>query len=60
MGTVNRCKHMPSCSTYSKESIKEQGLIVGGYLTIIRILKCNPFNAPKVDMPLTTMDVDRC
>lgn len=37
------CKHIPSCSQYTKEAIKEYGSIKGSYLGIKRIIKCNPF-----------------
>ena len=38
------CKYTPTCSNYGIEAIKEYGSIKGVYLTIIRILKCNPFS----------------
>lgn len=37
------CKHIPSCSSYAKEAITEYGCIKGSFLSIKRILKCNPF-----------------
>lgn len=37
------CKHVPSCSEYTKEAIKEYGAIKGSVMGIKRILKCNPF-----------------
>lgn len=37
------CKHIPTCSEYTKEAIKEYGCIKGLLLGIKRILKCNPF-----------------
>ena len=40
----NACKYTPTCSNYGIEAIKEYGSIKGTYLTIIRILKCNPFS----------------
>ena len=36
------CRHYPSCSEYSIESIKTHGVIRGLYLTLKRILKCRP------------------
>lgn len=38
----NYCRHIPTCSNYSIEAITEYGALKGTYLTIIRILKCNP------------------
>lgn len=37
------CKHVPSCSEYAKEAIKEYGIAKGSIMGIKRILKCNPF-----------------
>lgn len=38
------CRFYPTCSTYSKEAIKKYGVLKGSFLSIKRILKCNPFN----------------
>jgi putative membrane protein insertion efficiency factor len=37
------CKHYPTCSDYAIESLKKYGVIKGGYLAALRVLKCNPF-----------------
>lgn len=37
------CRHYPTCSNYAIEALDKHGLIKGGYLSVIRILKCNPF-----------------
>ena len=37
------CKHIPSCSNYMIESINTHGVIIGLYLGVNRILRCNPF-----------------
>ena len=39
------CKHLPTCSEYTKEALKEHGLFNGLYLGIKRILKCNPLGS---------------
>jgi uncharacterized protein len=36
------CRHYPTCSEYAIESIKKYGVLKGGYMSVIRILKCNP------------------
>lgn len=38
------CIYYPSCSSYAYEAYKKYGFFKGTYLTIWRILKCNPFN----------------
>ncbi len=37
------CRHIPTCSNYGIEAIEEYGSIKGSYLTIKRILRCNPW-----------------
>lgn len=39
----SRCRFEETCSDYCKRAIKEKGVIVGSRLTLVRILKCQPF-----------------
>ena len=39
----NYCRHLPTCSNYAIGVINEFGFIKGCYLSIKRILKCNPW-----------------
>ncbi len=36
------CRYTPTCSQYSIISLKKHGLFIGFYLSIKRIIKCNP------------------
>lgn len=38
------CKFQPTCSNYAIVAISEYGSIKGTYLSIKRILRCNPLN----------------
>lgn len=38
------CRFYPSCSHYGLEAFRRFGVLKGGWLTIIRILKCQPFH----------------
>ena len=38
-----RCRYTPTCSQYSKESIKKHGPFKGFVLTFKRIIKCHPW-----------------
>jgi putative membrane protein insertion efficiency factor len=38
------CRFTPSCSAYGLEAFKKRGFFVGTFLTVRRILRCNPFN----------------
>jgi putative membrane protein insertion efficiency factor len=37
------CRYTPTCSAYSIEALKKHGPIKGLYLSIKRILSCNPW-----------------
>ncbi|MBW1672474.1 MAG: membrane protein insertion efficiency factor YidD [Deltaproteobacteria bacterium] len=38
------CRFMPTCSAYASFAIDKYGIIKGGFLALIRILKCHPFH----------------
>lgn len=44
------CKHIPTCSNYAIEAIDRFGSIKGTFLSIKRILKCNPFSHGGIDL----------
>ncbi len=39
----NQCRFEPSCSTYAMEAITRYGAIKGSWLTIKRLVRCQPF-----------------
>ena len=39
------CRFHPSCSEYSRQAIMTHGLGRGSYLTLRRLLRCNPWHA---------------
>ena len=43
------CRFYPTCSAYALESYQTLGLIRGTYLSLWRILKCNPMHPGGVD-----------
>lgn len=38
------CRFVPSCSEYSAQAIEKYGIIKGGFLSLWRILRCNPWS----------------
>jgi len=39
-----KCKFEPSCSEYSRQAIEKYGALKGIFLSLKRILRCNPFS----------------
>jgi hypothetical protein len=37
-----QCRYIPSCSEYAKIAIEEYGVVIGGLISILRILRCIP------------------
>lgn len=52
-----RCRFNPSCSHYAIEAIKVHGIVIGGWLTLKRILKCHPLH-PGGDDPVPASKQD--
>jgi putative membrane protein insertion efficiency factor len=38
------CRFYPTCSHYSYQAIYKHGAFKGTFLTVWRVLRCNPFN----------------
>ncbi|MFI3330490.1 MAG: membrane protein insertion efficiency factor YidD [Rikenellaceae bacterium] len=45
----NACRFTPTCSRYAIEAFQKRGLFVGFYLTVWRILRCNPWGGHGYD-----------
>ena len=43
------CRFYPSCSQYALESYQKLGFCRATYLSLLRLLKCNPFHPGGVD-----------
>lgn len=40
----NVCKYYPSCSAYGLEAVRVHGALKGSWLTVSRIVRCNPWS----------------
>ena len=45
----NSCRHIPTCSNYAIEAIIKYGSLKGSFMSLKRILKCNPFGTSGYD-----------
>jgi len=41
---VKVCRFEPSCSEYAYQSLEKYGIVKGGFMSIWRIIRCNPFS----------------
>lgn len=43
------CRHLPTCSSYGEEAIERFGLWAGGWMTLARLLRCQPWGTSGID-----------
>jgi uncharacterized protein len=53
------CRFTPTCSQYAVEALSEYGLIKGGWLAMVRLLKCGPWHRGGWD-PIPERHSDAC
>ena len=47
-----RCRFQPTCSEYTRTTIRDRGLAVGGLRSLVRLVRCGPWTpAGTVDLP---------
>jgi hypothetical protein len=39
-----RCRFVPSCSEYAEEAVQRHGLFRGGWMALLRLLRCHPLH----------------
>lgn len=37
------CRYVPTCSEYAMEAVERYGALRGGWMAIVRLLRCHPF-----------------
>ncbi|MGP9811337.1 membrane protein insertion efficiency factor YidD [Rhodopseudomonas sp. NSM] len=45
----SNCRHLPTCSQYGDEAIGRFGLWAGGWMTLARLIRCNPYGTSGID-----------
>ncbi|WP_223090351.1 membrane protein insertion efficiency factor YidD [Zunongwangia sp. SCSIO 43204] len=47
--TPASCRYSPTCSNYTLKALKKHGLFKGGWLSLKRIISCNPWGGSGYD-----------
>jgi putative membrane protein insertion efficiency factor len=50
-----RCRHLPSCSEYGDVALQRFGLWAGGWMTLARLLRCQPWGTSGLDFVPETL-----
>ncbi len=51
------CRHLPTCSDYADQAIEGHGLWAGGWMTLARLLRCQPFGTAGLDFVPAALSV---
>lgn len=43
------CRYQPTCSHYGYEAVERHGILHGSWLTLKRLVRCNPFTSGGYD-----------
>jgi uncharacterized protein len=43
------CRYVPTCCEYAMEAVERFGALRGGWMALIRVLRCHPFARPGYD-----------
>jgi uncharacterized protein len=51
------CRYVPTCSEYAMEAVERYGVVHGGFMAVMRLLRCHPFVRGGYD-PVVKTEVD--
>jgi putative membrane protein insertion efficiency factor len=54
------CRHLPTCSQYADEAFARHGFWAGGWMTLARVLRCQPFGTSGLDFVPTEPPAGAC
>ena len=52
------CRHLPTCSDYADQALDRYGLWAGGWMTLARLLRCQPFGTSGLDFVPDAVSAD--
>jgi uncharacterized protein len=54
------CRHLPTCSDYAEQAIDRYGLWAGGWMTLARLLRCQPWGTSGLDFVCDALPGEAC
>jgi hypothetical protein len=54
------CRHLPTCSDYADQAFARYGLWAGGWMTLARLLRCQPWGTSGLDFVPESLPPDSC
>jgi hypothetical protein len=51
------CRFSPTCSEYGQIALRSHGLVAGSWLTVRRLLRCQPLGRGGIDVPPAGMGI---
>jgi uncharacterized protein len=54
------CRHLPTCSVYADQALDRFGLWAGGWMTLARLCRCQPFGTSGLDVVAESLPADAC
>jgi putative membrane protein insertion efficiency factor len=52
------CRHLPTCSAYADEALDRFGLWAGGWMTLARLCRCQPWGTAGLDLVPEALTTD--
>jgi uncharacterized protein len=43
------CRFYPTCSDYARQAVLKYGVLKGGFMSMKRVLRCNPWSKGGID-----------
>ncbi|HEX7042513.1 MAG TPA: membrane protein insertion efficiency factor YidD [Patescibacteria group bacterium] len=43
LGVKHACRYLPTCSEFAIIHVKKDGIVIGGFKSLLRVLYCQPF-----------------